>query len=171
MQAESTQLRLASQRSKTLVECDAFTTAAEGNGQQLQKNIRENKLLEKQVGDLSKQLCTLLKELSQHQDPSLLSDKKLEHDEMLQPVENIEVVITNNLVLFCSIPQFQEQNQKLLKIVHKLGSKLESKKREYKEALECKQGEVVHSAHEVIKQLQAQLETSNRAARSPSRCT
>ena len=147
-----------------MAERDALATAAEENGQKLQKSVRENELLEKQLGDLSRQLRTLLKELGRHQDPSLPSDEELEHDDMLGPAENIEAVITNNLVLFRSIPQLQEQNQKLLKIVRELGSKLESEEKEYKEALEREQGEAVREAHEAIKQLQAQLETSKRSS-------
>ncbi|KAG9308010.1 hypothetical protein JVU11DRAFT_2180 [Chiua virens] len=47
--------------------------------------------------------------------------------------DNIGAVITNNLVLFRSIPSLQEQNQKLLKkkIVRELGAKMEAKEREY----------------------------------------
>ncbi|PIL22755.1 transporter [Ganoderma sinense ZZ0214-1] len=162
LQAESTQL--ASQLSQTLSERDALATAAEENGQKLQKSLRENELLEKQLGDLSRQLRTLLKELGRHQDPSLPSDEELEHDAMSRPAENIEAVITNNLVLFRSIPQLQEQNQKLLKIVRELGSKLESEEKEYKEALEREQGEAVREAHEAIKQLQSQLESQKRSS-------
>ena len=162
LQAESTQL--ASQLSQTLSERDALATAAEENGQKLQKSVRENELLEKQLGDLSRQLRTLLKELGRHQDPSLPTDEELEHDAMTRPAENIEAVITNNLVLFRSIPQLQEQNQKLLKIVRELGSKLESEEKEYKEALEREQGEAVREAHEAIKQLQSQLETQKRSS-------
>ena len=145
-----------------LAEHDTLTTTAD---QKLQKSVHENELLKKQLGDLGRQLPTLLKELGQHQDLSLPSNKGLEHDEMSQPAENIEAVITNNLVLFCSILQLQEQNQKLLKIICKLGSKLGSKEKEYKEALECGQGEPVCKVHEVIKQLQVQLETSKQSSK------
>ncbi|KAM5539450.1 hypothetical protein V8D89_006902 [Ganoderma adspersum] len=162
LQAESTQL--ASQLSQTLSERDALATAAEENGQKLQKSVRENELLEKQLGDLSRQLRTLLKELGRHQDPSLPTDEELEHDAMTRPAENIEAVITNNLVLFRSIPQLQEQNQKLLKIVRELGSKLESEEKEYKEVLEREQGEAVREAHEAIKQLQSQLENQKHSS-------
>ena len=145
-------------------ERDALATAAEENGQKLQKSVRENELLEKQLEDLSRQLRTLLKELGRHQDPSIPSDEELEQDEMSRPAENIEAVITNNLVLFRSIPQLQEQNQKLLKIVRELGSKLESEEKDYKEALEREQGEAVREAHEAIKQLQQQLESQKRSS-------
>jgi nucleoprotein TPR len=44
----------------------------------------------------------------------------------MAPVENIDKVITNNLVLFRSIPVLQAQNQKLLCIVRKMGAKMEA---------------------------------------------
>ncbi|KAI0357500.1 hypothetical protein OH77DRAFT_1435746 [Trametes cingulata] len=162
LQSEASQL--ASQLAQALSERDSLATAAEENAQKLAKSTRENELLEKQLEDLSRQLRTLLKELGRHQDPSIPSDEELEQDETTRPAENIEAVITNNLVLFRSIPQLQEQNQKLLKIVRELGAKLESEEKEYKEALEREQGEAVREAHEAIKQLQEQLESHKRSS-------
>ncbi|KAJ8468503.1 hypothetical protein ONZ51_g9602 [Trametes cubensis] len=162
LQSEASQL--ASQLAQALSERDALATAAEENAQKLAKSTRENELLEKQLEDLSRQLRTLLKELGRHQDPSIPSDEELENDESTRPAENIEAVITNNLVLFRSIPQLQEQNQKLLKIVRELGAKLESEEKDYREALEREQGEAVREAHEAIKQLQEQLESHKRSS-------
>ncbi|KAI0373683.1 hypothetical protein BV20DRAFT_669146 [Pilatotrama ljubarskyi] len=162
LQSEASQL--ASQLAQALSERDALATAAEENAQKLAKSTRENELLEKQLEDLGRQLRTLLKELGRHQDPSLPSDEELEQDDTTRPAENIEAVITNNLVLFRSIPQLQEQNQKLLKIVRELGAKLESEEKEYREALEREQGEAVREAHEAIKQLQEQLESHKRSS-------
>ncbi|KAH9892020.1 hypothetical protein C8Q73DRAFT_650419 [Cubamyces lactineus] len=162
LQSEASQS--ASQLAQALYERDALATAAEGNAQKLSKSTRENELLEKQLEDLGCQLRTLLKELGRHQDPSIPSDEELENDESARPAENIEAIITNNPVLFRSIPQLQEQNQKLLKIVRELGAKLESEEKDYREALEREQGEAVHEAHEAIKQLQEQLESHKRSS-------
>ncbi|KAI0647815.1 hypothetical protein C8Q79DRAFT_924901 [Trametes meyenii] len=162
LQSEASQL--ASQLAQALTERDALALTSEENAQKLSKSTRENQLLEKQLQDLGRQLRTLLKELGRHHDPSIPSDEELELDDSTQPAENIEAVITNNLVLFRSIPQLQEQNQKLLKIVRELGTKLESEEKEYKEALEREQGEAVREAHEAIKQLQEQLESHKRSS-------
>ncbi|KAI9059234.1 hypothetical protein FKP32DRAFT_1606262 [Trametes sanguinea] len=162
LQSEASQL--ASQLAQALSERDALATAAEENAQKLTKSTRENELLEKQLKDLGRQVRTLLKELGRSQDPSIPSDEELEQDESIRPADNIEAVITNNLVLFRSIPQLQEQNQKLLKIVHELGQRMESEERDYKEALEREQGEAVREAHEAIKQLQEQLESHKRSS-------
>ena len=92
------------------------------------------------------------------------SDEELEADESTAPAENIEAVITNNLVLFRSIPQLQEQNQKLLKIVRELGEKLESEEKDYREAMEREQAEAVREAHEAMKRLEEKLETERRSS-------
>jgi nucleoprotein TPR len=101
----------------------------------------------------------LLKEIARRQDPTIPSDEELEADENAAPAENIDEVITNNLVLFRSIPALQAQNQKLLGIVREMGAKMEAEEREYREALEKEQGEAVREAHEAITALQEQLET------------
>ena len=67
--------------------------------------------------------------------------------------------ITNNLVLFRSVPALQVPNQKLLGIVRELGAEMEAEEREYCESLEKEQGEAVRGAHEAITALQEQLET------------
>ncbi|KAI0699945.1 hypothetical protein C8T65DRAFT_709807 [Cerioporus squamosus] len=162
LQSESSQL--ANQLAQALSERDAFAAAAQENGQKLQQSIRENHINQKQLEDLSRQLRALLKELGRHQDPSIPSDEELEQDDTTRPAENIEAVITNNLVLFRSIPQLQEQNQKLLKIVRELGEKLESEEKEYREAMEREQAEAIREAHEAMKQLEEKLEAERRSS-------
>lgn len=121
------------------------------------KSTRENDLLQKQLEDLGRQVQSLLREIGRREDPTIPSDDDL--DQMPQePAENIEAVITNNLVLFRSIGGLQEQNQKLLKIVRELGAKMEAEEKDYREAMEKEQGEAVREAHEAIQELAAQLE-------------
>ena len=161
LQVEASQL--SSQLSQALTERDALATTATESNQKLQKSMRENELLEKQLEDLSRQLRSVLKDLGRQQDPSIPSDDVLDQ-EMAEPASDIESVITNNLVLFRSIPQLQEQNQKLLKITRELGARLEQEERDYKEVLEREQREAVQEAHEAIKQLQEQLESTKRTS-------
>ena len=120
-------------------------------------------MLQKQLNDLGRQVQTLLKEIARRQDPTIPSDEELEADESTAPAENIDEVITNNLVLFRSLPALQAQNQKLLGIVREMGAKMEAEEREYREALEKEQGEAVREAHEAITALQEQLETLRHA--------
>ncbi|KAG1774477.1 hypothetical protein EV702DRAFT_1280581, partial [Suillus placidus] len=97
-------------------------------------------------------------------DPSLPTDAEMEQMEPLQ-AENIDAVITNNLILFCSIGGLQEQNQKLLKIVRELGSKMEAEEHEYHEALDQEQSEAMREAHEAIQDLAAQLERQKKSSK------
>ena len=138
-------------------ERDAYSSAAEEHSQKLEKSIRENKILEQQLNDLGRQIQTLLKEVGRIQDPSIPSDQEFEEDPSTQPAENIEAVITNNLVLFRSIPALQDQNQKLLKVVREMGAKMEAEEKDYREALQIEQTEAVQEAHKAIEALQEQL--------------
>lgn len=129
----------------------------------MKKSQSENELLQRQLDDLGRQIQTLLKELGRRADPSLPTDAEMEEMEPL-PADNIDAVITNNLVLFRSISGMQEQNQKLLKIVRELGARMEAEEREYREALEQEQSEAVREAHEAIQDLAAQLERQKKSS-------
>lgn len=107
---------------------------------------------------------SLLRDLSRRDDPSLPTDAELEADANSQPAENIEEVITNNLVLFRSVGSLQEQNQKLLRIVRELGAKMEAEEKEYREQLEKEQGEAVREAHEAIQELEQRLENQRKSS-------
>ncbi|KAH7927786.1 hypothetical protein BV22DRAFT_1060287 [Leucogyrophana mollusca] len=161
LQSEASQL--AAQLSGALSDRDANASAAQEASQKLKKSHQENELLQRQLDDLGRQVQTLLKELTRRGDPSIPSDEEL--DEMPPPpAENIDAVITNNLVLFRSIGGLQEQNQKLLKIVRELGTKMEAEEREYREAMELEQSEAVREAHEAIQDLAAQLERQKKSS-------
>lgn len=159
MQSEAT--LLASQLAQAIAERDTNMTLAQENGQKLTKSVRENELLNKQLNDLGRQVQVLLKELGRRQDPLMPSDD-LEMGENGVPAENIEAVITNNLVLFRSIPALQEQNQKLLKIVRELGAKMEAEEKDYREQLEAEQAVALQEAYAAMKALQQQLEDNKR---------
>ena len=161
LQSESTQL--ASQLADALAERDSSVSTATDVSRRLAKTNRENELLQKQLNDLGRQVQALLKEIARRQDPTIPSDEELEADESTGPAENIDEVITNNLVLFRSVPALQAQNQKLLGIVREMGAKMEAEERDYRETLEKEQGEAVREAHEAITALQEQLETQRHA--------
>ncbi|KAI6046660.1 hypothetical protein EDC04DRAFT_2524178, partial [Pisolithus marmoratus] len=117
----------------------------------------ENDPLQHQLTDLGQQVQTLLKELGQHDDPSIPSDNILDQMEPI-PANDIEAVITNNLVLFHLIPELQEQNQCLLKIIHEMGAKMEAEEHDYHAVLETEQSEAMREVHKVIQELVTQLE-------------
>ncbi|KAF9242663.1 hypothetical protein BU15DRAFT_72775 [Melanogaster broomeanus] len=158
LQVEATQL--ANQLSTTLSERDANAASLQEISHKLKKSHQETDLLQQQLTDLARQVQALLKELGRRADPSIPSDEEL--DQM--PADNIDAVITNNLVVFRSIPELQEQNEKLLKIVRELGAKMEAEEREYREALEQEQSEAVREAHEAIQELAAQLDRQKKSS-------
>ncbi|THH00176.1 hypothetical protein EW026_g2304 [Hermanssonia centrifuga] len=160
MQSEAT--LLASQLAQSLNERDAHAMLAEENGQKLAKSEKESELLKKQLDDLGRQVQVLLKELGRRQDPSIPSDEELEADEATAPAENIEAVITNNLVLFRSIPALQDQNQKLLKVVRELGAKMEAEEQEYRAELQAEQQVALDEAFAAVSKLQEQLENQKK---------
>jgi nucleoprotein TPR len=161
LQSEAAQL--ATQLAKALADRDSQANLLEESSQKQQKSLRENELLQTQLDDLGRQIQALLREIGRRDDPTIPNDEDL--DQLPPPpAENIEAVITNNLVLFRSIGGLQEQNQKLLKIVRELGSKMEAEEREYKEAMEKEQGEAVREAHEAIQELVTQLERQKKTS-------
>ncbi|KAF9220879.1 hypothetical protein BS17DRAFT_786120 [Gyrodon lividus] len=161
LQVEATQL--AHQLSTALAERDINAGSLQDVSQKLRKSRQETDLLQHQLTDLGRQVQALLKELGRRTDPSIPSDGELDGMPPL-PANNIDAVITNNLVIFRSIPDLQEQNQKLLKIVRELGAKMEAEEREYREALEKEQSEAVREAHEAIQELATQLERQKKSS-------
>lgn len=163
LQSEASQL--ASQLSQALAERDAQANAAQENAQKLSKSTSENDLLQKQLGDLGRQVQSLLREITRRNDPTIPPDDELENVAAV-PAEDISSLITHNLVAFKSITGIQEQNQKLLRIVRELGAKMESEERDYREAMEREQGEAVREAHEAMQELAAQLERQKKSSES-----
>ncbi|KAH7885445.1 hypothetical protein F5I97DRAFT_1885511 [Phlebopus sp. FC_14] len=161
LQVEATQL--STQLSTALAERDANASSLQETTQKLKKSHKETELLQHQLTDLGRQVQTLLKEVGRRTDPLIPSDDMLEVMEPL-PADTIDAVITNNLVLFRSIPALQEQNQKLLKIVRELGAKMEAEEKEYREALEQEQSEAVREAHDAIQDLASQLERQKKSS-------
>lgn len=96
-------------------------------------------MLVRQTEDLGRQVQYILRQKERLEHPEL---RDIEDTEMIDgegggsgQSDNIEEVITNNLVLFKSLPDLQLQNQKLLKIVRELGAKMESEEREWQESV------------------------------------
>ncbi|KAK7028127.1 Protein mlp1 [Paramarasmius palmivorus] len=159
LQSEATQL--ASQLSQALSERDSAANLAQDNATRLTKSARENDLLQQQLDDLGRQVRVLLREIARRDDPNLPPDEELE---LIPPAENVEEVITNHLVLFRSINELQDQNQRLLKVTRDMGQKMENEERDYREAMEKEQGEAIREAHEAMQQLEAELDKQKKSS-------
>ncbi|KAF8903177.1 hypothetical protein CPB84DRAFT_810991 [Gymnopilus junonius] len=161
LQVEASQL--GSQLSQALTERDAQANLAQEQTQKLNKSTHENDLLQKQLGDLGRQVQTLLREITRRDDPTIPADEELEGFPA-QPATDTQTLISNHLVAFKSIGELQVQNQRLLKIVRDLGEKMESEEREYREAMEKEQAEAIKEAHEAMQELAAQLERQKKSS-------
>lgn len=154
LQSEASELAV--QLSNAISEREAQTHLAQENGQKLGKSVRENELLQKQLEDLGRQVQSLLREIARRDDPTLVNAEEVDVQPMV--AEDTDTLISNNLVLFKSISSLQEQNQKLLRIVRELSSKMENEEREYKDSMEREQSEAIREAHEAMQELAAQLD-------------
>ncbi|KAK0187834.1 hypothetical protein F5146DRAFT_1060914 [Armillaria mellea] len=159
LQTEAAQL--ASQLAQALSDRDSQVILAQENAQKLSKSQRENTLLEKQRDDLGRQVQNLLREIGRRDDPSLPAE---EENSLAQQESDVDILITNNLVLFRSINGLQEQNQKLLAITRELAKKLEDEEKEYRAQMEQEQNEAVQEAHAIIKHLEEKLENEKRSS-------
>ena len=135
---------------------------AQDQSQKVNALNKENGLLQKQLGDLGRQVQTLLREITRRDDPTIPMDDELEQP--AAPAASVDEVITNNLVLFRSIEGLQEQNQKLLKVTREMGEKMETEERKYKEELDQEQAKAVEEAFQMIKDLEGKLEENKRQA-------
>lgn len=159
LQTEAAQL--ASQLAQALSDRDSQVILAQENAQKLSKSQRENTLLEKQCDDLGRQVQNLLREIGRRDDPSLPAEEEIS---LAQQESDVDILITNNLVLFRSINGLQEQNQKLLAITRELAKKLEDEEKEYRAQMEQEQNEAVQEAHAIIKHLEEKLENEKRSS-------
>ncbi|TFK24987.1 hypothetical protein FA15DRAFT_384092 [Coprinopsis marcescibilis] len=155
--------QLSAQLNQTLQERDAQAKLATETNQKLTKSTAENGLLQQQLSDLGRQIQTLLREIARRDDPTIPIDEELENVPLAQ-ANDVNAIITNNLVLFRNIESLQQQNQRLLRITRELGEKMESEEREYKAAMEQEQGEAIREAHEAMLELGAQLEAQKRSS-------
>lgn len=86
---------------------------------------RENKKLKHSQTDLSRQVCYLLKEVSELRIGLSNENRGSQYDLSSAGNMTAEDIISKKLVTFSSIPELQENNQKLLLLVRDLSSKLE----------------------------------------------
>lgn len=103
---------------------------------QLEANIKEGEVLRQQLRDLSSQVKVLLMEAhlqaQGHDVASAERHQQLERlaygpmdDESAEGLTDTDRLISENLVVFKSIAQLQEQNSNLLKLTRELGDRME----------------------------------------------
>ncbi|KAF9077487.1 hypothetical protein BDP27DRAFT_1397327 [Rhodocollybia butyracea] len=152
IQAEAS--HLASELSQAITDRDAQFTTAQENAQKFAQASRENDLLQQQLDDLGLQVRTLLKEVGRRNNPNLPSDEELE---TIAPAEDVQQLITNDLVLFRSIDGLQEQNQKLLGLARMSGQSMEELEKKIKDDMDREHAAAIREAHEVMMDLSAEV--------------
>lgn len=89
----------------------------------------DNKVLQRQVSDLSLQLRNILRQLAIRDDPALALESFDPVDGSLKDESDIDLVITNSLVMFNKLPELLELNKRLLRMTRSLGQELERKEK------------------------------------------
>lgn len=89
----------------------------------------DNKVLQRQVSDLSLQLRNILRQLAIRDDPALAFEAFDPVDGSLKDESDIDLVITNSLVMFKKLPELLELNKRLLRMTRSLGQELEKKEK------------------------------------------
>lgn len=122
-----------SELSSQLAEVSEAKRALEGRLAELQQSqnasVDDNKVLQRQVSDLSLQLRNILRQLAIRDDPALAFEKFDPVDGSLKDESDIDLVITNSLVMFNKLPELLELNKRLLKMTRSLGQELENRER------------------------------------------
>jgi nucleoprotein TPR len=92
-------------------------------------SVEDNKVLQRQVSDLSLQLRNILRQLAIRDDPALAFETFDPVDGSLKDESDIDLVITSSLVMFNKLPELLELNKRLLRMTRSLGQELEKKER------------------------------------------
>ncbi|CED83939.1 Uncharacterized conserved coiled-coil protein [Phaffia rhodozyma] len=118
---------LASQLSVVTSERDSQTQVIldlTSKAKQMSSSITD---LESHISDLSRQIIALSREIAVRDDPAMVNWQDFPVEtESGEEGDDMESIISRNLIIFRSIPELQAQNQKLIKIVRELGKKMEA---------------------------------------------
>jgi nucleoprotein TPR len=157
---KSETIQLSHQLSIVLSERDANLQYARDTEHKFATTQKENDLLESQLKDLGRQVQALLREISIHHNPSLISLEQ--EDDPPDTSEGIDALISNQLVVFKHLPSFQEQYTKHLKVIRDLGDKLERVTREQYEEQNRLENQALEEAGAAIAALQEELENQKK---------
>ncbi|OLL22033.1 Protein MLP1, partial [Neolecta irregularis DAH-3] len=125
---------------------------------------RESRLFQQQTRDLSRQVQHLLGELSNLGNSTPLTPA--EQDALRQIIESgedwgslsdVQLTITERLVVYRNIHELQNQNQQLLKVVRDLGSKMEEEEKRHEARLENLESEAVEKATQALEDMDTEI--------------
>ncbi len=121
------------------------------------KKLREeNGILQMQLTDSGRQVQALLQEIAVRDDPSLDSVDFNMSAGTLEDTDS-DQVITNHLVLFKSLPQLQQQNQRLLKTARGLAAQWEKRQADIEADWRKEETQALTEASEAVKDMEEEL--------------
>ncbi|CAO1622195.1 unnamed protein product [Sympodiomycopsis kandeliae] len=125
---------------------------------------RENALMVQQLADLARQVRTLTREIIIRDDPA--AGANLQDDGSDFPPqssntdleqEDIQSVISTQLVTFDSLTNLVAQNHRLLRIARQLGAQMEADEAKWRERNDREDNEQVREAKRVIERLESEI--------------
>ncbi|GLV34014.1 Megator [Carabus blaptoides fortunei] len=121
-QALETIAELTKHNENMIVECHRLRDECSDAKKSESRALRENERMKKEITDLSRQVCFLLKEVEASRTASTLSpDRDISMSDSISSAD----IISKKLVTFSDIQELQATNQKLLALVRELSSKQE----------------------------------------------
>lgn len=163
--AENNQLSVALVRA--LEAKDVAERLAEDRRLQLDTFQAEHTLQSQQLDDTCRQVRVLAKRVAVLQDPTIL-DRSDDQDDLGKgsnnsasdiDVENADTYISAHLVTFASIDDLQRQNANLLKIVRRLGNRMEADEASRYEKQRRAENVAVEEAHDLILRLKDEVQS------------
>ncbi|KZV92725.1 hypothetical protein EXIGLDRAFT_836242 [Exidia glandulosa HHB12029] len=154
--------QLADQLSAALEDRDAYAQRAQASEQKNAVAQRERELLDQQLSDLGRQVQNLIREQQLRDNPGLaLADL----DEPQAGATDTDNLISQQLVLFRSIPELQQQNQLLLASTRELAARLEQQEAEQRARDEDEDSAMLREAEALVAEAHRELEEVRKSAK------
>lgn len=100
---------------------------------EFQRIERENNAYRRETRDLGRQVQSLLREVETQRDPSFLDGElAVPNPEDEYDRTETDLVITKQLIVFRSVRELQEQNQRLVRLTRELSKRMETEEAESK---------------------------------------
>ncbi|EJD40459.1 hypothetical protein AURDEDRAFT_39128, partial [Auricularia subglabra TFB-10046 SS5] len=161
----STEARqISEQLAVVLEERDIYAQRAREGEQKERTLLREQDLLRQQLKDVGRQVQALLREQTLRENPGLAL-AELDEPAAGAGASDTERLILEQLVLFKSIPELQEQNARLLAITRDLGARMERQEAEQRAREEAEDSALLREAERLVAQVQAEVEEARQSAK------
>lgn len=125
---------------------------------------RENGLLNQQLSDLAQQVRELSREIILRDNPDAAADMEPDGSQIgpsisatVADITSTQSVISAELVTFRNLTDLVTQNERLLRVVRELGTKMESEESRYRADIREQESDAIEEAKLVISRLQEEI--------------